>query len=246
MRNRLLTFLTAWIAAFAIAVAPVQADTAAIAVNTTSNSTLIKIVFDIEHILSGPVTTSNAAVAVSSCTSCQTLAIAFQIVLATQSPTVVVPENLALALNINCSTCKTLAGAFQYVYAGGELQLTKRGLQEIMRIRAEVLALQDSGLTVEEIMARAEALNKQLIQVLSTELVPADQNGDNQTDAVGLDALGAKTTPAPTDTTPSSSAPRTEPGPPGPPETAPQPTPTDTTPTDTGPTGATGPSGTTP
>jgi putative peptide zinc metalloprotease protein len=248
MRNRLLTVLTAWIATFAIATAPAaQADTAAVAINTTSNSTLISIVFDIERILGRTVDTSNAAIAVSSCTSCNTLAIAFQIVLATQTPNVVVPQNLALAMNINCSTCKTFAAAFQYVYAGGPLQLTKRGLQMILDIRRQVLALQTSGLPVEEIMARAEALNRQLVLVLSTELVPADQRGDNQTDAVDLSALGGTTTgtPAPpgnsgtrtgTDTTPADTGTQTTPA-----DTGTQTTPTDTTTTPSGATGPTGP-----
>jgi putative peptide zinc metalloprotease protein len=244
MRRRFLTTITAWIATFAIATAPVQADTTAIAINTTDNSTLIAIVFDIERILGKTVDTGNAAAAVASCKACTTVAIAFQIVLAAESPNVVIPQNLALALNVNCSTCKTFAAAFQYVYAGGEAQLTHRGLREIMRIRDAVLALQTSGLPPEEIIARAEALNRELVMVLSTELVPADQQGDNQTDAGDLPGTsrsgttpsdtGTSMTPTQTDTTPTDTGTQTTPT-----ET----TPTDTTPTQTTPSGSTGPTG---
>jgi putative peptide zinc metalloprotease protein len=240
MKNRLLSLLTILCTAVALAAtapAALADDSAAVAVNTHDNSTMFKIVFDIRRVMGDTVDQSNAAVAVASCNSCETVAIAIQVVLAAGNPSVVVPENLALAMNIDCNLCETLAAAYQSVYTGtGVVHFTPDGNKRIAEIRRELEQLRNSGLPIEEIAARVNQLNADLQQVLLTEIVPAGPPEDQAQTAPPPDT-GTETTPGNTgtDTTPTDTGTQTTPT-----DTGTTTTPTDTgtststTPTDTG------------
>ncbi|MEA2495013.1 MAG: putative peptide zinc metalloprotease protein [Thermoleophilaceae bacterium] len=228
MRKRFLTFIATASAGLALAGGVAQAgDSTAVAINTKDNSSLVKIVFDITRIVNGhDVTTGNAAVAVSSCNSCQTVAIAIQIVLASGSPTVVVPQNIAVAMNVDCSLCSTLADAYQYVYAGStRMVFTKAGRKRIKEIQRQLKELEKSNLSVAEIQARIDELTGQIQDVLDTELVPAEHGLDSAGSDTSTTAAPTTTETTPTETTPTETTPT---------ETTPTDTGTSTTPTDTG------------
>jgi putative peptide zinc metalloprotease protein len=151
---------------------------AAIAINTNSGSSVFKFAFSIRRVAGDVVDHTNAAVAYSSCESCQTTAIAIQIVLVTGNPSVVTPQNLALALNENCTLCETFAGAYQIVLGtGGAVKLTSAGKQRIMEVRREISRLRREDLSPFELKARLDELVGQLKEVLRTELVPT-RDGD--------------------------------------------------------------------
>jgi putative peptide zinc metalloprotease protein len=244
MKTRALTFIALFAVTLSIAAPPAYAgDTAAVAVNTRDDSTVFRLMFNIVRAAGGTVDTSNAAVAASSCTSCETVAIAIQVVLATGSPTVVIPENLAIALNIDCNLCQTLADAYQYVYTtGGQVHFTAEGNQQIADIRRQLEALRNAGLPLDQLQAQVEQLNAQLEQVLLTQMVPAGPPADNQaTSNMTTQSSGSpsdsSTTPTDTgtSTTPSDTTTGTQPTPSDTgTATTPSQTGTDTTPTDTG------------
>jgi putative peptide zinc metalloprotease protein len=239
MKNRVLTLLTILCTAVALAAtapAALADDSAAVAVNTHDNSTMFKIVFDIRRVMGDTVDQSNAAVAVASCNSCETVAIAIQVVLAAGNPSVVVPENLAIAMNIDCNLCQTLAEAYQYVYTGtGVVHFTPEGNRRIAQIRRELEQLRTSGLPIDEVATRVDQLNADLQQVLLTEIVPAGPPKD-PAQAAAPDT-GTTTTTPPTDTgtetTPTDTGTQTTPTDTGT-STTPGDTGTATTPTDTG------------
>jgi putative peptide zinc metalloprotease protein len=245
MTRRLTALFAAFLASFSLAVAPIAVadDNAAVAVNTKDDSFLYKLAFDITRLFSGQdtVDASNAAAAVASCESCETVAVAIQVVLVSGSPTVVIPENLALAMNIDCQSCETLATAYQYVLSVGDgpVKLTGEGQRRIAEIRRQLQALRNSGLGIEEIQAQVVDLNNQLVEVLRTELVPANPNDQpSDTGSTGTETAPADTTS--TETTPSETGTETTPS---------DTTGTETTPSDTGtqttPSGTTGTTGTT-
>jgi putative peptide zinc metalloprotease protein len=243
MRQRL-TFYSALIAATLALSAPASAQTditvptaptdSAIAINTTDNSSVFELAFNIRRVMGDVVDQSNLAVAYSKCTSCKTVAISIQILLVTGSPSVVTPQNVAIAINEACNLCQTLATAYQFVFgSSGPVRFTKKGRREIWRIRRELEKLRGSDLPVADIQARVDDLMKQLGLVLKTELVPVrdhDQDYDDQArqrDQQEQQALLDEQSP--------------------PDDTATETSPSETTPSETtGPTGPTGTTGTTP
>jgi putative peptide zinc metalloprotease protein len=208
-RTRMTRLLAAALAAATFggaAAATVHAqDSAAVAVNTRDDSTIFRLVFDIRRVMGDVVDETNAAVAYASCESCQTVAISIQALLVFSDPSVVTPTNLALATNYDCTLCQTLASAYQFVFGtAGPVRFTAEGNQKIAEIRQELEALRTSGLSIDEIQVKADALADELRQVLATEVV-----------AVGPDeaaSAGAGTQPPleqPTETTPVETTPTT-------------------------------------
>src|SRR3954452_7188681 len=170
------TAAAALIAVAALAPAsPAAAEgTTAVVVNQRDDSEVYRLMLEIRRALGDVVDTTNVAAAVASCNSCQTVAISLQGVLVMSDPSIFVPENLALAMNIDCNMCQTLAAAYQtLVQTGGPVHLTAEGSQEVAQIRQELEALRNSGLSIEEIKLRADELNARLQQVLWTQVVAA-------------------------------------------------------------------------
>jgi putative peptide zinc metalloprotease protein len=207
-------------------------DNTAVAINTTDDSSLFELAFSIKEVGGEVVDQTNAAVAYSSCQECQTVAIAIQVLIVTaESPGVVMPTNLAVAVNENCDTCTTMALAYQFVVGGQGLELTRKGRHELDRIRRELQKLGKRGLTAEEIRYRTAALVERLKRVLATELVPRrshhGREGDDGGDRGGSsgddgepppDEQTVPDQPAQTDTTPQATTPQEQP----PQSTAPQ------------------------
>lgn len=154
-------------------VAPASAqDTASVAINTKDGFDLFRLAFAVKRVATDTATPGNAAVAYASCTDCQTVAISIQVVFVTGDPTVVSPENLAIAINEYCSLCDTLATAYQFLFTtGGPVHLTAEGNRRLQDIRKALADLADSGLTGPEIQAKVDALMDELAEVLATEVV---------------------------------------------------------------------------
>lgn len=244
--------LTAGVAALlcalnlALPAAAMAGGTSAVVVNQKDGSDVYRLMLQIRRAMGDTVDTTNTAVAVSSCDACQTIAVALQGVLVMSNPSVFIPENLALALNVNCDLCQTLAVADQtLIQTFGPAHLTAAGNIEIAQIRQQLEALRNSGLSIDQIQQRVAQLNAQLQAVLLTQVVPA---GNPNTAPQPADT-GTSTTPSDTgtSTTPTDTGTSTTPTDTGT-STMPSDTGTSTTPSDSGasgPTGPTGPSGTT-
>jgi putative peptide zinc metalloprotease protein len=158
-------------------------DNAAIAINTKSGSSLFKFAFSIRKVAGDVVDNTNAAVAYASCEQCQTTAIAIQIVLVTGSPSVVTPQNLALAINDQCTLCETFAGAYQIVLGtGGPVKLTNEGKRQLWELVRQVRRLREEDLSPPELKTRLDVIVDRMKEVLRTELRPLGPDDDDDDD----------------------------------------------------------------
>jgi hypothetical protein len=170
-RTLLLTLVVA-LCACAGATGARGGDNVVVAVNTKDGRFVYRVSLRIDRSPGDVVDDANAAVAVSSCETCQTVAIAIQALLVLDDPSVVTPENLAFAYNLECSFCQTLASAYQYVlFTGRGVHFTAEGNRAVAAIRHELHELRHAGLTIIELQARVEAVAVRLHDVLLTELV---------------------------------------------------------------------------
>lgn len=171
MRRRLLTGLLA--GTLVLGASPAFAQDTAVEINTKDGTSVFDLTFKIRRVAGDVVDSTNAAVAVASCEECQTVAIAIQVVLVTGDPSVVSPENLALALNVDCTLCETLASAYQIVLGtGGPVRFTTEGRERIKDIRKRLTELSKSDASITEVQAAVDALVTELKAVLAEELEP--------------------------------------------------------------------------
>ena len=172
-------------------------DNTAVAVNTKDGHDVFRLAFHVNRVTSEVVDNTNAAVAYASCTDCQTVAIAIQVVLVMSDPSVVTPQNLALAINQECTACDTLASAYQLVIStGGPVRLTPEGRRRIAEIRRQLHELRHSGLSGPEIQARVNALTAELAQVVRSELVPVGRRDEDRDPSASEDPVTTTTAPA--------------------------------------------------
>ena len=87
--------------------------------NRTDGDALVRASVDYREVTNGKVETENRAYAVAQCVGCRTLAAAFQLVLVTKPPTILAPQNEAVAVNNECDSCVTWASAKQIVVETG-------------------------------------------------------------------------------------------------------------------------------
>jgi putative peptide zinc metalloprotease protein len=201
MKKRLLILLLAALVAAGFSAARpalAAADNAAIAVNTKDGTTVFKVAFAIRHVMSDVVTETNAAVAYNSCSDCAAVAIAFEIVLVEGSPSVVSPQNVAIAINDNCTTCVAVAEAYQFVLGtGGAVHFDSEGNKILADIRHELHSLKKEDLTLPELQARLDDVASRIADVLANHLVAVGpKKQDDQ-----QDTTTATTTTTPTTTT---------------------------------------------
>jgi putative peptide zinc metalloprotease protein len=155
----------------------------AVVINERDDSNVFDFAFAIRRVAGDVVDQENVALAYSSCERCRSVAIAIQIVLASGSPSIVTPQNVAVAVNENCTLCETFATAYQFVITGDtELEFTKEGRKELKRITREIRRLNDRRLSLDEIRTRLDALIERLRVVLRTQLVPKRDRGDDDED----------------------------------------------------------------
>jgi putative peptide zinc metalloprotease protein len=104
-----------WVFPFNRPLPPGEGGNQAMTVNTTDGSTLYDVAFALVWADGNTVANTNEAYALASCTGCQTVAVAFQVVLILGNAHVVVPKNVAAAVNYSCVQCVTQALATQLV-----------------------------------------------------------------------------------------------------------------------------------
>jgi putative peptide zinc metalloprotease protein len=212
MKRRLLTILLAAVLVLGIP-AFAQADedsgggdNTAVAINKKDGATVVKTAFSVRHVMNGIVDQRNAAVAFATCTDCTTAAIAVQIVLVERPPTVVTPQNVALAINQVCSLCVTVANALQFVKStDGPAQFDDFGQETLHQIAAELHQirddLKDGNLALDQLQAQIDSMRLRIRDVLANHLVDVQkQDGIDEQDG------RAATTTAP-DTATSSTTP---------------------------------------
>ena len=223
--RRILALLLA--VAFLAPAAPVHAqDTTAVAVNTRDFAEVFRLAFHIQRVMSDTVDQSNAAVAYASCTECETIAISIQALLVMSDASVVTPENLALAMNVDCFECQTLASAYQFVLGFGEpVRFTDEGARQVADIRRRLEQLRTSGLSIVEVQQQVDALMQEFSTVLQNEVVPAGPEPAETSAPAATPAPEDTSTPAPEATAEATDTPTAE-ATPAPEETAtPEPTP---------------------
>jgi putative peptide zinc metalloprotease protein len=104
-----------WVFPFDRPLPPGEGDNQALAVNTTDGSVRYDVSFSLVWVDDDTALNRNEAYALASCRDCTTVAVAFQVVLLLGSVDVVVPQNVAAAVNYACLDCVTYALATQLV-----------------------------------------------------------------------------------------------------------------------------------
>lgn len=219
---------------------PGVGDNQALVVNTVDGSHMIDLALSLVFVDGDTVDNRNEAYALANCTSCTTVAIAFQVVIIIDGSHIVIPENVAAAINAECARCITHALATQLI--GTTVSpLTEAQMAELQALWTELEALDAAASTMsldavyaqlDEIQTEIESLlvDSGLIHdtsdgVATQDAVAAAATGDQQADILESDPTGAEETsvgaPAPS----SSPSPSTSPTPSSSPSSEPSPTP---------------------
>jgi len=113
----------------------------------------------------------NSAQAYSQCVECGATAIAFQIVLATDSNTVI-PRNEAIAINNECTNCVTVAEARQFVRVyDRRVRITGAGRAVLDDVRTQLDALATQNLDIAALHTAVEAQEARVKEVLADDVV---------------------------------------------------------------------------
>jgi len=224
IRTRSLALAAALLVSFALPAVARAQDNAAVAINTKDGSSVFRLAFAVRRTMHDVIDSSNAAVAFSSCESCRTVAVAIQVVLVMSDPTVVTPQNVAIAINQECVACATLASAYQYVTTvDGPLRFDAEGNKEIAEIRRALLDLaKQPDLALEALQAEVDALVERLYAVLDTHLVPAGRAPTPTPTPAPSPTAGSPTEAPPAEAT---VTPEPSPDPSSPPPSSPEPSP---------------------
>jgi len=123
----------------------------------------------------------NEAYALASCRDCRTVAVAFQVVLLVGSVDVVVPQNLAAAVNYACVECVTYALATQLVVSLPG-PLSEGGARDLAAIWAELAEFgkQIEGVPLAELRDRLTEYEARILAVVradAEESGTAEQSG---------------------------------------------------------------------
>jgi putative peptide zinc metalloprotease protein len=151
-----------------------EGDNVAVAIVTKDGSSKAKVSFRIVRTSDDVIDNGNVAVAFASCEGCRSVAIAVQVVLVSGTPSTVIPENFAIALNFECIDCATLASAYQFVLGvDGNVHFSPEGNRALAEIRKQIRELASSELAVDELQGELDLLADELRTVLAEELLTA-------------------------------------------------------------------------
>ncbi len=232
-----------WVFPFDMPLPPDPGDNQALAVNTTDNTVVYDIAFALVWIddTSDPVTNTNEAHAYASCTRCAAVAIGFQVVLVVGSADIVVPQNLAGALNYNCVQCLTYALATQLVLTL-DRPLSADGMTALNELWAQIAefgrSIEDYSLA--ELRDMLSSYEEQILDIIADDealTLPAAPDAPNDPSLNTSPSTSAESQPSPvgpsepTELAPSSAPTTSSPSaaPPEPTPTTSQPSPTDET-----------------
>ena len=180
-----------WVFPFNRPLPPGEGDNQALAVNTEDGSVLYDVTFALVWVdEDDDALNRNEAYALASCRDCQTVAVAFQVVLLVGSVDVVVPQNLAAAVNYACVECVTYALATQLVVSL-DGPLSEDGARDLAAIWAELAEFgeQIEGVPLAELRARLTEFEERILAVVRAD---AEQAGTTSgTDPEGDPAAGS-------------------------------------------------------
>jgi hypothetical protein len=144
--------------------------------SVTNQKTVFKVKFGLGEGVSPIVNAVNRAVALTSrCDNCNAIAIGFQVVTTTDRDLLSIhATNVAVATNYDCVvTCDAEADAYQVVVATDTPQAMPFGqlldpsrLSALYKLRAEFMALPNSGLSLPQIQAKCQDLANQAMTIL--------------------------------------------------------------------------------
>jgi hypothetical protein len=148
-------------------------DNAIVVVNRHNGRNAHRAGLGTARVLSDSAGNKNYAYAYSSCVDCRTVAVAVQVVLIMSDPSVVAPQNWAVAINEQCTRCTTVALAYQYVLTtDGLVRFTSEGNTRISSLEREISNLAGSAeLDPPTLEARVDPLVKQIWRTVDEELV---------------------------------------------------------------------------
>jgi putative peptide zinc metalloprotease protein len=119
-----------------------------------------------------PVLNHNSATSRARCARCRARAIAFQIVLVSGSPSVVVPQNTAEAVNVECTDCESVAEARQFVRVFPRpVRFTGEGRRILADVREDLDALEAQDPPIDQLHLAVETQEARVRGVLNEELV---------------------------------------------------------------------------
>ena len=159
--------LPTWVFPFNRPLPPGEGGNQAMAVNTTDGSALYDVAFALVWADGDTVANTNEAYALASCTECQTVAVAFQVVLIVGNANVVVPENVAAAVNYGCVQCVTQALATQLVVTLSG-PLSAQSTAQLESLWKEISAFGDSiqGVPLSELQDRLTEFERQILAIV--------------------------------------------------------------------------------
>ena len=159
-----------WVFPFNKPEAPAEGDNQALAVNTTDGSIVYDVAFALVWADDGEVLNTNEAYAFASCTGCAAVAIGFQVILVLGQADVVVPQNLAAAVNYNCLECATYALAQQLVLTL-DGPLSEAGMAAIEAVWAQIqqFGANIANVPVSQIQATLAGFEQQIVDIVQAE-----------------------------------------------------------------------------
>jgi putative peptide zinc metalloprotease protein len=204
-----------WVFPFNRPLPPDAGDTQALAVNTSDDTVAYDLAFAMIWADEEQVTNTNEAYAFASCKNCAAVAVSFQVVLIVGDSEVIVPQNIAAAVNYDCVQCLTYALASQLVVTI-DGPLTDKSMTALSELWADIAAFaQDiASVPLAELQAALEAYQEQIKDIIRED--PAAQ------EALIRDGQETEPTQDPSAVTPSETSETTEPG--AEPSTEPAPT----------------------
>jgi putative peptide zinc metalloprotease protein len=177
-----------WVFPFDRPSPPGEADNQALAVNTEDGSVAYDVTFALVWADEDAVLNRNEAYALASCRDCRTVAVAFQVVLVVGSVDVVVPQNLAAAVNYACVECVTHALATQLVVTL-DGALGEDGARELAAIWAELAEFgeQIEDVPLAELRARLTEFETRILDVVRAD---AEESSADPADPTGQEPAG--------------------------------------------------------
>ena len=172
-----------------------EGDNQALAVNTEDGTTVYDVAFALVWADEGTVVNTNEAYAFASCTGCNAVAVGFQVVLIVGQADVVVPQNLAGAVNYGCVDCVTYALATQLVLTL-EGPLSEDGTAALAELWEEIAAFGQSiqDVPLSELQARLTEYEARILEIVQNDpaAVPAAQEdpGTQQSPTQGAATSG--------------------------------------------------------
>jgi putative peptide zinc metalloprotease protein len=204
-----------WVFPFNRPLPPGEGGNQAMAVNTTDGSVVYDVAFALVWADGDTVANTNEAYALASCTGCQTVAVAFQVVIVLGNAGVVVPENVAAAVNYSCVQCVTQALATQLVVTLSG-PLSAQSNSDLAHLWEEIAAFGDSieDVPLSELQDRLTAFERQILAILQQDPAwvapaagtPSTPTRTSTTGPTGTVSSTTAVTGSPTDGTPSSTS----------------------------------------